>query len=211
MDQATLARAMEPFFTTKGVGKGTGLGLPMVQGLTAQSGGAMQIESEPGKGTLVSLWLPRAREGATLEAPQSVVQPGVTTAHRRLRVLVVDDDTLVRMGTADMLTDLGHDVVEASCAADALEILKSDSPFDAVITDFAMPGLNGLDLALKIEQTNPQIAVVLASGYAELPVRAGPPRFPRLGKPFTQEELGEILQASANARPSEWTLANTCG
>ena len=106
MSEATLARAQEPFFTTKGVGKGTGLGLSMVQGFTAQSGGAMRIQSEPGKGTKVTLWLPRAKEG--LKEPTPLVEVSQPTEAKSLRVLLVDDDILVSMGAADMLLDLGH-------------------------------------------------------------------------------------------------------
>jgi CheY-like chemotaxis protein len=207
MDDATLSKAMEPFFTTKGVGKGTGLGLSMVQGLTAQSGGAMHIASEPGKGTSVSLWLPRAQEGEAPKASEAILPLETKIPHRKLRVLVVDDDALVRMGTGDMLMDLGHEVTEASCAARALELLETNRPFDVVFTDYAMPGISGLDLALRIEQINPKLPIVLATGYAELPVRGGQLRFPRLNKPFTQEQLADILQSAANTKSSEVSLS----
>src|SRR5580692_4912549 len=117
MSTATLARAQEPFFTTKGVGKGTGLGLSMVQGFIAQSGGAMRIRSEPGKGTKVTLWLPRAKQcppAANMEP-----KPVQLIEARSLRVLLVDDDILVSMGAADMLLDLGHSVTEAQSGAHA--------------------------------------------------------------------------------------------
>jgi CheY-like chemotaxis protein len=107
----------------------------------------------------------------------------------------VDDDALVSMGTADMLMDLGHSVVEASSGARALQLLDTDARFDTVLTDFAMPGMNGLDLALKIRQIKPTLPIVLATGYAELPPRAAL-GFPRLGKPYSQKDLREVLEAA---------------
>jgi CheY-like chemotaxis protein/two-component sensor histidine kinase len=198
MNETTLAKAMEPFFTTKGIGKGTGLGLSMVHGLTAQSGGAMHISSQVGKGTLVTLWLPRARQE---DVPQSVAsQPAAAeAASRKLRVLLVDDDSLVSMNTAYMLMDLGHSVLEAPSAAHALQLLETDAQFDIVVTDFAMPGMNGLDLATRIRRMKPKLPVVLATGYAELPPHATLD-FPRVGKPYTQEELAEALEAALAIR-----------
>jgi CheY-like chemotaxis protein len=193
MNEATLAKAMEPFFTTKGVGKGTGLGLSMVHGLTAQSGGAVHIASELGKGTVVSLWLPRAaREDVRQEPNQAALAPSAEADHG-LRVLLVDDDSLVSMNTAYMLMDLGHSVLEAPSAVHALRVLEADSAFDIVITDYAMPGMTGLDLANKIRQIKPKLPVVMATGYAELPPGTAV-GFPRLSKPFTQQQLSEILE-----------------
>ena len=168
MSEATLARAQEPFFTTKGVGKGTGLGLSMVQGFTAQSGGAMRIRSEPGKGTKVTLWLAACERKVPwrLNAEASACQ---STEAKSLRVLLVDDDILVSMGAADMLLDLGHSVTEAQSGAHALKLLESDGPFDVVVTDYAMPGMNGFELAQRINASHPRLPIVLATGYAELP------------------------------------------
>ena len=119
-----------------------------------------------------------------------------------IRVLLVDDDALVSMGTADMLMDLGHAVVEASSGARALQLLGSDARFDVVVTDFAMPGMNGLDLAMKIRQIRPKLPIVLATGYAELPPRAAL-GFPRLGKPYTQKDLREALEKALHTWRSE--------
>jgi PAS domain S-box-containing protein len=193
MSEATLAKALEPFFTTKGVGKGTGLGLSMVHGLTAQSGGAMHISSRLGRGTVVSLWLPRAPRDQVPQEPAAQTTAKEEIAGQKLKVLLVDDDTLVSMGTADMLMDLGHKVVEASSGARALQVLGTDARFDVVVTDFAMPGMTGLDLAIKIRQIHPKLPIVLATGYAELPPRAAL-GFPRLGKPYTQKDLREALE-----------------
>jgi PAS domain S-box-containing protein len=198
MSEATLAKAMEPFFTTKGIGKGTGLGLSMVQGLTAQSGGAMHIFSRVGQGTVVTLWLPNAPREDVVQS-QAPPPHAEDVARRKLRILLVDDDALVSMNTADMLMDLGHSVSEASSALDALRRLKSEDPFDAVVTDYAMPGMNGLELAMEIKQLNSKLPIILATGYAELPPDA-PLVFPRLGKPYTQEDLAKVLESVVDAR-----------
>ena len=197
MSEATLARAMEPFFTTKGVGKGTGLGLSMVHGLTAQAGGAMHISSQPGKGTVVTLWLPRARREDVRPAPTTQMPPAAEIARRKVRVLLVDDDALVSMGTASMLMDLGHSVLEASSAAHAIRLIETDAQFDVLVTDYAMPGMNGFDLATRIRQIKPKLPIVLATGYADLPLHVDL-GFPRLAKPYTQEELAQALETALN-------------
>jgi PAS domain S-box-containing protein len=199
MSEDTLARALEPFFTTKGVGKGTGLGLSMVHGFTAQSGGTMRIASQPGKGTVVMLCLPQAPERRVSSAPPKEPDISQEQAADNLRVLLVDDDVLVSMGAADMLMDLGHTVIEAASAASALKLLASEPPFDVVITDYAMPGMNGLDLALRIQLAHPALPVIIATGYAELPAHdaAG---FRRLAKPYTQSALAAALRTVLTAR-----------
>jgi PAS domain S-box-containing protein len=191
MSEATLARAQEPFFTTKGIGKGTGLGLSMVHGFTAQSGGTMRIRSQPGKGTSVTIWLPRAKEGskaANVDIP--LAQPKEA---RSLRVLLVDDDILVSMGAADMLLDLGHSVTEAQSGPHALKLLESDAPFDIVVTDYAMPGMNGFELAQRVKERNPKLPIILATGYAELPADRSI-EFGHLSKPYTSKDLAAALE-----------------
>ena len=200
MTEATLARAMEPFFTTKGVGKGTGLGLSMVHGLTAQSGGAIHMTSQQGKGTVVHLWLPRAEREDIREIAPVTKAPAKDGAGGS-RVLLVDDDALVSMGAADMLMDLGHSVTEASSGTQALQILEANPEFDLVVTDYAMPGMTGLDLAAKIKELRPHMPIIIATGYAELPPDA-PHDFLRLGKPYSQEELADMIGlASRGAAP----------
>ena len=198
MSKETLARAQEPFFTTKGVGRGTGLGLSMVHGFAAQSGGTMRIASEPGTGTVVTLWLPRAPESPSSDITAKAATAGQQDAPRKLRILIVDDDFLVSMGAADMLMDLGHSVVEAQSGADALKILETEPPFDVVMTDYAMPGMNGLDLALRIRQLDPDLPVILATGYAELPP-AHAVELQRLAKPYTQPTLAAALRLVISA------------
>jgi signal transduction histidine kinase len=203
MDEATALRAAEPFFTTKGPGKGTGLGLSMVHGLAAQSGGALELSSIEGQGTTISMWLPIAEDQAPPlldEIPPPQDEP--STSHP-LRVLVVDDDPLVRMGTTAMLEDLGHTAIEASSASEALEVLASNQNLDLMITDHAMPGMTGTELARMVSSSYPGMRVIVASGYAELPDGHGLLDILRMTKPFTQGQLQAAIQraltASANA------------
>ncbi|WP_410823754.1 response regulator [Methylobacterium oryzisoli] len=193
MDDSTLAKATEPFFTTKGPGKGTGLGLSMVQGLMAQSGGALRLSSAPGRGTAVDLWLPAAPALAA-PAPAPAAPEPRFAAIRPCTILVVDDDALVRTGTAAMLEDLGHATLEAPSAGEALLLLRANPAVDAVVTDHAMPGMTGLDLARRLREAHPALPVILATGYAELPSDGEIP-VPRLSKPFTQEDLAVLLAA----------------
>lgn len=196
MNEGTLARAQEPFFTTKGVGKGTGLGLSMVQGFTAQSGGATRLRSELGRGTTVTLWLRRARED--LDMPTADAESPELVKARHLRVLLVDDDILVSMGAADMLLDLGHSVTEAQSGSHALKFLESDSAFDVVVTDYAMPGMNGFELAQRIKERNSKLPIILATGYAELPAERSI-EFERLSKPYTAKDLAAALEKAVNS------------
>ncbi|HEV7385231.1 MAG TPA: response regulator, partial [Phenylobacterium sp.] len=192
MDERTLARATEPFYTTKGVGKGTGLGLPMVHGLAEQSGGRLALYSRTGQGTRIELWLPQADAARTLMAAAEVVRSEARGA-RSLTVLAVDDDELVLTNTAAMLEDLGHRVFVAPSAQGALEVLARHR-VDVVITDYAMPQVTGLALAQEIEARHPGLPIVLATGYAELPPGEGE-ALPRLAKPYGQAALAQMLEA----------------
>jgi CheY-like chemotaxis protein len=187
MDEATLARAVEPFFSTKGVGKGTGLGLSMVHGLASQLGGAVAIRSTLGVGTNVELWLPRGEATKTAAAPvgETSVYPG------RGKILLVDDEDLVRLSTADMLIELGYDVVEAGSAEEALRLLDRGYDPSIVVTDHLMPGMSGTDLARKLQGERPSVKVLIVSGYAETAGVA--PDLPRLTKPFRSADLANSL------------------
>jgi signal transduction histidine kinase len=200
MDEATALRAAEPFFTTKGLGKGTGLGLSMVHGLAAQSGGALELSSVEGVGTTVSMWLPIAEHQAPQVTPDRLITEVQSSPANALSVLVVDDDGLVCMGTAAMLEDLGHTAVEASSASTALELLASGQKFDLVITDHAMPGMTGAELARLIFTSFPELPVILASGYAELPDGHNLTDLLRMTKPFTQEQLQATVQRAMMER-----------
>jgi PAS domain S-box-containing protein len=192
MDETTLAKASEPFFTTKGPGKGTGLGLSMVQGLAAQSGGGLRLSSELGRGTTAELWLPRAEQAAAALPSTAPEAPAELLSTAQIRVLVVDDDVLVSTGTVAMLEDLGHAVVEVHSGAQALERLAAGEEIDLVITDHAMPEMTGIELARRIRAAYPQMKIILATGYAELPQGADS-EFPRLAKPFHQKELAAAI------------------
>jgi PAS domain S-box-containing protein len=188
MDAATLARATEPFFTTKGVGKGTGLGLSMVHGLAEQLGGGLQLESREGQGTTASLWIPVAGDDA--QAPQAPVP--ATSTPRPLSILAVDDDALILVNTAAMLEDLGHEVTIAYSGREALAALAKMARVDLVVTDHAMPGMTGTQLVEEIRRSHPDLPVLLATGYAELP-NGESSKVPRLNKPFLQAHLAQAI------------------
>jgi PAS domain S-box-containing protein len=197
MDETTLARATEPFFTTKGPGKGTGLGLSMVHGVAEQSAGRLALRSRKGEGTTAELWL-RAADGTS--APQgeaSTHRP--ETKMRPLTVLAVDDDALVLMSTALMLEGLGHTVLSATSATQALEILRRGQSVDLVVTDEAMPQMRGSQLAEAVRAERPGLPIILATGYAE--PRAGEDaKLPRLEKPFSQGDLGRMVDEVMRSR-----------
>ncbi len=190
MDENTLARAAEPFFTTKGVGKGTGLGLAMVHGMAAQSGGRLLIKSEKGIGTTAEIWLPLSEYLAAAQAEGE--KAAEAAGPKALTVLAVDDDALVLFNTTAMLEDLGHTVVEAYSARDALTELAARK-FDLVITDQAMPHMTGAQLVAEIRKTQPGLPVIVATGYAELPPGTVDD-VQLLNKPFTENQLEAALR-----------------
>ena len=185
MDKETLARATEPFFSTKEMGKGTGLGLSMVHGLAAQSGGTLQISSRPGHGTIVELWLPATDEATELTVS---THAEAVSARRAAKVLLVDDEEIVRLATADMLRDVGYMVVEAASASQALSKLRSGEQMEVLVTDHLMPGMTGAALIAELRAAGNRMPALLITGYAA----AGsdlPADVPRLSKPFRQSEL----------------------
>jgi CheY-like chemotaxis protein len=188
MDPATLTRATDPFFTTKGAGKGTGLGLSMVDGMAAQSGGSLRLSSCPGGGTTAELRLPCA-EGQPASRAAAADPAAASIPYR---ILLVDDDALVCSTTSSMLADLGHQVREAASGKAALEILRSGTAIDLVLTDQAMPGMTGLQLAAQIRADWPGLPIMLTTGYAELQDRQGL-NLPRLVKPYGQEEMAAAI------------------
>lgn len=188
MDAQTLARVTEPFFTTKEMGKGTGLGLSMVHGLAAQSGGALVLLSAPGEGTEAQIWLPATSRDAARDADAKPAQATPPAPLPPRRILVVDDDPLVRASVVDMLIDLGHTVSAASSGADALTRLDESDGVDIVLSDLAMPGMTGVELAEHLRRREGAPKVLLMTGFGDV---IG--RFPRLAKPFTEEELARGL------------------
>lgn len=196
MDEPTLARVTEPFFTTKGIGKGTGLGLSMVHGFAEQSGGKLVLKSRKGDGTTAEIWLPVAATAVNpSNVPEFAVAAPVTV--RTLHLLVVDDDALVRMNTTMMLEDLGHVVVEAASGSEALSLLNGND-FDLLITDQAMPKMTGVQLAEAVQALLPDLPILVATGYAELPANVN---LPRLSKPFDQAALARAIDACLIAEP----------
>lgn len=191
MDEATLASAMDPFFTTKGVGKGTGLGLSMVHGYIEQLGGRFVLKSQKDIGTIAELWIPIATAGL---AARPITEEAARPVHR-LCVLVVDDDSLVLTSTCLLLEDLGHRVISATSGKQALAAFDTEPAIDLVITDMAMPQMNGAQLAQAIRVIKPNLPIILATGYAER-LEGFATRLPRLSKPFTQLNLVEIIAST---------------
>lgn len=189
MDAATLKRAVEPFFSTKGVGKGTGLGLSMVHGLASQLGGSLTINSTVGVGTNIELWLPQSADPLTASESAAEVASPVTTG----TVLLVDDEELVRLSTADMLIELGYAVVEASSAEEALDLVHCGLKPELLITDHLMAGMSGTELARTLHHNGMRIKTLIVSGYAESEGIASD--LPRLTKPFRNVDLTAKLIA----------------
>jgi signal transduction histidine kinase/CheY-like chemotaxis protein len=190
MSPETLTKAIEPFFSTKEVGRGTGLGLSMVHGLAIQHGGLFELSSEEHVGTTATLWLPAATTDPTpLTAEREVESSRVKAG----TILVVDDDALIAMATVDMLEDLGHTVIEAHSGREALEIIGSGRKIDVMMTDHAMPGMTGMELAELVRDNLPDLPILLATGYAELPAKS---KFdlPRISKPYAQDVLKRELE-----------------
>jgi PAS domain S-box-containing protein len=194
MEEETRRRAIEPFYSTKGVGKGTGLGLSMVHGLMSQLGGALALASSPGLGTAIELWLPVSDEVTSAEATEPALRkatpPGI--------VLLVDDEDIVRATTAEMLCDMGLHVIEARSGAEALALLESGPAVDLIVTDYLMPSMTGAELAAIIRAQRPQTQILLVSGYAGAAQLL--PDLPRLDKPFRQADLTEKVAALLASR-----------
>ena len=195
MNAETLARVFDPFFTTKDVGKGTGLGLSQVYGFARQSGGGVAIESLPGKGATVRLYLPRTSAPALADEAVGPAAPSGPA----LRVLLVEDDAQVGDMVAAILEELGHAVTRADGVAPALEALAGPAPFDLMLTDLIMPGaLTGVDLAHEAVKLRPGLPVILSSGYTgDTLASADSAPWPLLRKPYTADALAEALAEAA--------------
>lgn len=187
MSEEVAARAFEPFFTTKGVGHGTGLGLSMVHGLAAQSGGMATITSQVGAGTTVTLYLPRV--DATASPDQSAEPPSTPSPHHAATLLVVEDEPLVRMAAVSVLEQAGFQVLEASNGPHALEVLSHETVVDLLLTDYAMPGMTGLELIQDVRLRHPDLPVLLVTGYAELPKPVAMAGLTILQKPYRADDL----------------------
>jgi CheY-like chemotaxis protein len=190
MDPATAARIFEPFFTTKGLGKGTGLGLAMVYGCAHQSGGAIDVLSVRGKGTCMTVYLPRASDASALT---SVPPLWDKTQGQGQRILVVEDEPPVAAAIQKILSTAGYHVLEASSAESALELLDRESePMDILLVDIILSGMTGLELGAKAKDRFPAMNILYMSGYGfEALAEQGidPATIHLLAKPFTRDEL----------------------
>ncbi|MES2905511.1 MAG: ATP-binding protein [Pseudomonadota bacterium] len=191
MNEQTLKQAIEPFFSTKELGKGTGLGLSMVHGLAIQLGGNFILHSKVGEGTTAELWLPVSEEESILLDTQTEHFVEMRSPLQST-ILVVDDDVLIAMSTVDLLEDLGHKVIEANSGKIALQMIENNPDIKMMITDHAMPGMTGVELAKAARVLRPDLPILLATGYADLP-EGEELQLPRLGKPYHQHELAEQI------------------
>ena len=195
-----LEKVFEPFFTTKSVGTGTGLGLSQVYGFLRSSGGEVRIESRVGEGTTVFLLFPRSSQPLPRTAARDL---SFNRAKHHAAVLVAEDDEHVAELVCEMLRELGYNAKRGASAAEALRILEESGPYGVVLSDMIMPGkMNGLDLAHEIVRREPDLPVVLMTGYSEAAASAAAEGFPLLVKPYTMEALSEVVgQALRRAPP----------
>lgn len=194
MPAEVIAKAFDPFFTTKPIGQGTGLGLSMVYGFVKQTGGHVQIDSTPGQGTLITLFLPRNQE-VQIEVPEEQESPDLEAqgARHGETVLVVEDEVAVRMLVIEVLEELGYQVLEAVDGTTALPFLQSDRRIDLLLSDIGLPGISGRQLAEIARQVRPQLNVLFITGYApDAEVRDDflAPGMDMLTKPFSIDILG---------------------
>ena len=192
MSDTVLARAFEPFFTTKEVGRGSGLGLSQVLGLCKQSGGGVRIDTEVGVGTSVCVFLPRAQTAASAPQRQAFLSQSLEAYAKDAAILLVDDDEAVRDTTAHMLRELGFTVIQVGSGGGALEILGSDRRVDLMLLDFAMPGMNGAEVARAAAAKRPGLPIVFVTGYADISAMTNVGH-QVLRKPFEERELAERL------------------
>jgi signal transduction histidine kinase/CheY-like chemotaxis protein len=206
MAKDVLAKAFEPFFTTKEIGKGSGLGLSQALGFAKQSGGGMRIESRIGEGTSVKVYLPRTVEIEVSKAPPN--SAGVVRRHfGGAVILLVDDDEAVREIAATMLRASGYVVLEVGSGGAALDLLDEESNIDLALLDFAMPGMNGMEIARQVHSRFPTLPVLFITGYVDQTVLAEIDEARIVKKPFVGEELvtkmnAALLKASPRTVPS---------
>jgi len=200
MTPAVLAKAFDPFFTTKPIGQGTGLGLSMIYGFAQQSGGHLSLDSVPGQGTRVQLYLPRLHV-TPVEQPAAVETADVPAAIAGETVLLVEDEPAVRMLVLDLLEALGYTALEAQDAKKAIELLETDHRIDLLVTDVGLPGMNGRQLAEIARQHRPDLKVLFMTGYAQKAAeRQGflEQGMDMVAKPFTLDLLATKIRAMIN-------------
>ena len=200
MSDEVLAKAFEPFFTTKEVGKGSGLGLAQVYGFAKQSGGGVRIDTRLGHGTSVKVYLPRAAgEMAMAAVPADRTESAPVGHPRRATILLVDDDPAVREITGSLLEEHGYQVVQAGNGATALAVLRDRPSIDLLLVDFAMPGMNGAEVAVLAKRQRPELPVVYVTGYADLAALEGVSDERIVRKPYQDNELARKLAAALEA------------
>lgn len=187
------AKVFEPFFTTKEIGKGSGLGLSQVLGFAKQSGGGIRIDSNVGQGTSVHIFLPRATAKVT-RAPPVVESISDGLAPEGAMILLVDDDSAVREVTSAILRDLRYSVIEAGSGAAALELLDQRPTVDLMLVDFAMPGMNGAEVAHLARNVRPALPILFVTGYADRAALVGVNDTQIIGKPFANDELAAKIK-----------------
>jgi signal transduction histidine kinase len=199
MDETVRRKVFEPFFTTKEIGKGSGLGLSQVLGFAQQSSGGICLESHLGKGTRVHLYLPRS--AAQAERPNTVFAgTNAPALANGSKVLLVDDDSAVREVTAAMLRDLGYEVFEAGSGGGAFELLDRERVIDLIVMDFAMPGMNGAEVARQARISRPTIPILFITGFADRGAISGIDGAQIIGKPFSRDELADKITQVLCAR-----------
>jgi len=215
MDADTIGRIFEPFFTTKGPGRGTGMGLSTVYGIVEQSGGRIEVRSEPGAGTAFDIYLPRADSAGEDPAPDDTLDPSPDADGPMARVtgavpadgatvLLVEDEDPVRRGLARLLQSYGYAVLAAASGAEALELMATSArPVDVVVSDIQMPGIQGPELARRLRLVRPDLPVLFMSGYAgtaetDALAQAGGARI--LEKPFDGQSLARAVRAALGER-----------
>lgn len=190
MSEAVRSRVMEPFFTTKPPGQGTGLGLSQVHGVVTQLGGALTIDSAPGAGTTVRMLLPRVAQAEAAAKPEAALaQP----RSHSMRILLVDDDTEVRVATAELLQSLGCQVEEAADGETALRVVYGGNDFDVMLTDYAMPTMVGTELARRVRARRPDLPIIMVTGYVDAIADMSSITL-MLKKPFSPSELTAALR-----------------
>ena len=200
MSEEVLRRAIEPFFTTKEPGKGSGLGLSMVHGVASQSGGGLHMDSRLGRGTTVSVYLPRARRGSATAQEAESKSPAI---HERATILVVDDDSDVREVAVSSLAGLGYRMLSAESGAAALQLLARNGPVDLLLVDMAMPGVNGVELIRRARERYGDIRAMLVTGYADVAAFAPAKGDPVLQKPYRLERLAENVAEALRRKPPQ--------
>jgi CheY-like chemotaxis protein len=201
MSDEVQRKAFEPFFTTKEIGKGSGLGLSQVLGFAQQSSGGVRLHSREGQGTSVYIYLPRT-EAQVAETKPSAAPLPASRAVVGTTILLVDDDRAVRDVTAAILRDLGYAVLEAGSGGAALDMLERERNIDLAVMDFAMPGMNGAELARHIRARRPKLPMLFVTGFADRAAIAGVDADHVLGKPFANDVLAEKVRCLLGHAPA---------